>query len=142
MEDKKERAIDRIKMFVEWLIENKVVKSELAFERTCGLSNHYIKNLLSSRGGNVGCDTVAAIYDKFPAMNIKWVVTGKGGMFGTKNAEKMIEQMRLDMIAAEVIEAGEGDDEKVRDALKRVLKDHKNVLSAEDKIKLLERLLS
>lgn len=141
MEEKKGRSVDRIKEFVNWLVEHDVVKSEMAFERTCGLSNHYIKNLLASRGGNVGVDTVAAIYDKFPALNIKWVVTGKGGMFGTKNAEKMIEQMRLDMIAAEVLEASEGNEESVKEALKRVLQDNKKALSAEEKVALLERLL-
>lgn len=141
MENKKERSVDRIKDFAKWLVEHHVVRSEMAFERVCGLSNHYIKNLSATEKGNVGADTIAAIYDVFPTVSVKWLVTGKGGMFGNRNAESLVEQMRLDMVASEVLNACGDNKDGIKDALKKVLQEHKNVLSAEDKVALLERLL-
>lgn len=141
MENKKERSVDRIKEFVKWLIDHNIVKSEMAFERVCGLSNRYIKNLLATEKGNAGADTIAAIYEVFPTVSVKWLVTGKGGMFGNRNADSLVDQMRLDMVSAEVLALSGGEKGNIKDALKRVLQDHKNNLSAEDKVALLERLL-
>lgn len=137
---KNERPIDRIKVLIDWLIENKVVRSIAKFEEICGLSARYVKNLASTEKGNPGVDTIAAIYDVFPYVSLKWLITGKGNMFTVRNEQEMIEKMKLDVVAHEVLSSTNGE-RNLREALKRALLDHKDDLSAEDKIAILEKLL-
>ena len=93
-----ERPIDRIKMLADWLIENGVIKSIYAFERVCGLSKLYVRNLLATQKGNPGIEVVARIYDVFPMVSIEWLVTGRGNMWKRK-----------------------GDDEDIANAVKQIL---------------------
>lgn len=51
------------------------------FEKHTGISGGYFNNLKSS----IGSDTVLKIVDKFPEINIDWLITGKGSML--KSAE-------------------------------------------------------
>lgn len=51
------------------------------FEKHTGISGGYFNNLKSS----IGSDTVLKIVDKFPELNIDWLITGKGSML--KSAE-------------------------------------------------------
>ena len=136
-----ERPIDRIRALADWLIEKKVVKSITQFENVCGMSPKYIRNLRATEKGNPGVETIAGIYDVFPSVSLKWLVTGKGGMFPpSKNEDELVEKMRLDIIAREVL-ALTTDKNNIRDALELTLKHHKDDLTAEEKIALLERLL-
>lgn len=138
--EKKERPIDRVKEFVNWVVENDVVKTEIAFERICGFSKHYIKNLCGSEKGNVGVDTIAAIYERFPSINVKWFVTGKGGMFGNRSMEGLADALRSELIEYQVNTAKK-DSENIHETLNKVLKEHKNNLTAEEKVALLEKLI-
>ena len=98
------RAIDRIRALADWLVEKKVVKSITQFENVCGMSPKYIRNLRATEKGNPGVETIAGIYDVFPSVSLKWLVTGKGGMFPpSKNEDELVEKMRLDIIAREVL---------------------------------------
>ena len=133
-----ERAIDRIRLLAEWMVDHKVVKSVTHFESVCGLSGRYIRNLVATEKGNPGVDTVAAIYDVFPAVSIKWIVTGKGRMFTARNEEAMLAAMRLDVVSHEVLSAT-NEARDIKDALKRALR--KEDLTAEEKVALMEKLL-
>lgn len=86
----KERPIDRIKAFAQWLIDNKVIKSMYVFERICGLSLRYVKNLSATEKGNPGVEVVAKIYEVFPDMNLEWMVTGKGRMWKIRGTDEEI----------------------------------------------------
>lgn len=140
MKQKKERPIDRIKALADWLIANKVIKTLTKFEEVCGLSRHYVKNLMQTEKGNPGVDTLAAIYEVFPSVSLKWLVVGKGPMFTSRNETELIERMKLDMISHEVLAVTTGNKD-LKDALKKALVEHKDDLTADEKIALLERLL-
>lgn len=140
MKQNNERPIDRIKALADWLIANKVIKTLTKFEEVCGLSRHYVKNLMQTEKGNPGVDTIAAIYDVFPAVSLKWLVAGKGPMFTSRNEAEMVERMKLDMVSHEVLSVTTGKND-LKEALKKALVDHKDDLTADEKIALLERLL-
>lgn len=93
MEKNDERPVDRIKDFANWLIENKIIKSMYAFEKLCGLSHFYIKNLSATEKGNPGVDTIAKIYEVFPVVSLEWLVAGKGKMFKAKGTDEEIGNM-------------------------------------------------
>ena len=84
------RSVDRIRQLCDWLITNKVIKTVYAFEKVCGLSHHYIKNLAATEKGNAGVDTIAKIYDIFPAVNLEWLVCGTGKMFKIRGTDEEI----------------------------------------------------
>ena len=84
------RSVDRIKQLCEWLVAKEVIKTTYAFEKVCGLSKHYIKNLAATEKGNAGVDTIAKIYDVFPAVNLEWLVCGTGKMFKVRGTDEEI----------------------------------------------------
>ena len=84
------RPVDRISQLMQWLVDNEVLKSSYAFEKVCGLSKFYLRNLSATEKGNPGVDTIAKIYDLFPQINLEWVVTGKGKMFRIKGTDEEI----------------------------------------------------
>jgi hypothetical protein len=140
MEKNYDRGIDRINALARWLIEHKVVMSLQGFETTCGLSRYYIKNLSATEKGNPGLDVVAKIYDVFPSVNLKWLVTGKGNMFSVRNEDELAERLRIDMVTNQVLSANKTEAD-LKDALKKTLQDLKNDLTAEEKVAILEKLL-
>lgn len=75
-----ERTIDRLIKFVDWLKAGKVIKSRSEFERKCGLSYNYLYNTMFTTKSSIGSDQLAKMYDAFPMLNIKWIITGKGAM--------------------------------------------------------------
>lgn len=138
--EKKERPIDRIREFIDWLIAKKIVRSIAQFEVLCGMSKRYIQNMEATDKGNVGVDTVATIYDAFPQVSLKWLVTGNGAMFSSKNEEEIAEKIRLDIIAREVISAT-NEKKDIKEALRLTLQQYKDELTPEEKIALLEKLI-
>ena len=98
MENDNERPIDRIKQVADWLTEKKIVKSVNAFERVCGLSHLYIRNLSATEKGNPGMDVAAKIYAAFPSLNLEWLVTGKGKMWKKKEDDALINKIKSDII--------------------------------------------
>jgi hypothetical protein len=140
MEKNYERGIDRIHALANWLIDHKVVRSLQNFETVCGLSKYYIKNLSATEKGNPGLDVVAKIYDVFPSVNLKWMVTGKGNMFTVRNEEELAERLRIDMVTNQVLSANKTEAD-LKDALKKTLQDMKDDLTAEQKVAILEKLL-
>ena len=96
--EKDERPIDRIRQLVDWLIENRIVKSMSAFEKVCGLSHHYIRNLSATEKGNPGIDVAAKIYTVFPTLNLEWLVVGNGRMWKKKDDDDLVNKIKADII--------------------------------------------
>ena len=90
MEQREIRPVDRLNQLMQWLVDNEVLKSSYAFEKVCGLSKFYLRNLSATEKGNPGVDTIAKIYDVFPQINLEWVVTGKGKMFKIRGTDEEI----------------------------------------------------
>lgn len=82
-----ERPIERIKMLAQWLIEHGVVKNMLSFEKICSMSRCYVRNLMATGAGNPSIEVAANIYEVFPLVNLEWLVTGKGNMWGKRNED-------------------------------------------------------
>lgn len=83
-ETPKERPVERLRQFALWAKANGYVKGENSFERACGLSTRYITNsILGGRSGDMTTAIIARVYNKFPMLNLVWLVTGKGEMINT-----------------------------------------------------------
>ena len=83
---------------------------------------------------------VAKIYDVFPSINLKWMVTGKGNMFTVRNEDELAERLRIDMVTNQVLATNKTEAD-LKDALKKTLQDMKDDLTAEQKVAILEKLL-
>lgn len=97
-ETQEERAIDRLKIFIEYAkTELKVIKGYSSFEAYCGLGNGYISNS-DKKGkskGTIGSDLIARISDAFPMLNVKWLCSGKGNMIDdTWKYEQQISEIK------------------------------------------------
>ena len=104
------RLIERLYEF----IEHKGL-SAYAFERSCELSNGYLKKQ-SKGGGSVGSDVLEKIHHADPELSLIWLITGTGGMIFSDEA-----------------------DQEVKDAGTGYISDAEEVVSLlKDKIKLLE----
>lgn len=68
------RLIERIYEFIEYK-----GSSAYAFERSCELSNGYLKKLLKG-GGSVGSEVLEKIHRTYPELSLIWLITGKGEM--------------------------------------------------------------
>ncbi|WP_302536094.1 transcriptional regulator [Phocaeicola coprophilus] len=52
-----------------------------AFEKSIGVANGYVNSISKS----IGIDKVSLILEKYPNINIEWLLTGKGDMLKTKH---------------------------------------------------------
>lgn len=77
---KEERVIDRLMLFADWCKKGKLCKTRNDFERICGLTHNYLYNSKVNAKSSVGTDVISKIHEKFPMMNLTWVITGKGSM--------------------------------------------------------------
>ncbi len=98
MEDNTNRTVDRIYALAQWLIDKNALKSVYAFEKLCGLSKLYIRNLRATEKGNPGVDTIAKIYDALPSVSLEWLVTGRGRMFKKKDEKEVLDDVKRDII--------------------------------------------
>lgn len=73
------KAIDRIFSIIQSL-----GMSARQFDMSIGASNGYTLRMKKNKA-SVGSDILERIVEKYPFVNITWVVTGKGTMFGTEN---------------------------------------------------------
>ena len=73
------KAIDRIFSIIQSL-----GMSARQFDMSIGASNGYTLRM-KKNNASVGSDILERIVEKYPFVNITWVVTGKGTMFGTEN---------------------------------------------------------
>ena len=87
MEKKNNRPVDRIKQLAQFYVDHKVFRGVTMFERACGFSQFYVKNLCQTVHGNPGVDTIATIYRKFKVVSLEWLVLGEGKMFTVSDDE-------------------------------------------------------
>jgi len=66
--------------FADWCKKGNLCRSKSDFERVCGLTHNYLYNTSINTKSNVGVEAIIKIHDRFPMLNITWVVTGKGAM--------------------------------------------------------------
>lgn len=67
---------ERVKIFLEY---KKLTVS--AFEKSIGASNGYVNSISKS----IGVDKIELILEKYPILNIEWLLTGKGSMLKNEN---------------------------------------------------------
>lgn len=77
---KEERVIERLVKFAEWCRKGNICKSKSDFERMCGLAHNYLYNTLYNTKRSLGVDIIIKVHNKFPMLNVTWVITGKGAM--------------------------------------------------------------
>ena len=98
MSENENRPIDRVYALAQWMVEHKALKSVYAFEKLCGLSNLYIRNLRATEKGNTGVDTIAKIYDAVPSVSLEWLVMGRGRMFKKKDEKEILDDIKRNII--------------------------------------------
>lgn len=72
-----ERVIDRLILFQQSV--KKVIGGQNKFESYIGLSTGYISNMSKNSGG-ISSDVMLKLKDKFPDLNLDWLITGSGEM--------------------------------------------------------------
>lgn len=80
MAKKEQRVIERLIEFADFCKRMKMCKSRSEFERQCGLAHNYLYNSSINTKSSIGSDQLARIKERFPMMNLTWIITGKGIM--------------------------------------------------------------
>lgn len=83
--------IERMKLIIQ-----AKAHSQREFADMMGWTPQYLTNMLGCRSG-LGLNPVAAIIDKFPDINPRWFITGKGSMYDT-SAPSSLYQRTLSMV--------------------------------------------
>ncbi|QLE02776.1 hypothetical protein HX109_14830 [Galbibacter sp. BG1] len=94
------KAIDRIYSIIQSL-----GMSARQFDMSIGASNGYTLRMKKNHA-SVGSDILERIVEKYPFVNINWVVTGHGTMFGTdttSTAEQGVPERKLTYKEVEAI---------------------------------------
>ena len=73
------RTVDRINKFIEYLIGEKRISSIADFDKMCGFYYGFTANQKKGKGFMDG-ESMAAISETFPELNMDWVITGRGNM--------------------------------------------------------------
>ncbi|THD67943.1 hypothetical protein E7Z59_09850 [Robertkochia marina] len=110
------KAIDRI-----FTIIKSLGMSARQFDMSIGASNGYTLRM-KKNNASVGSDILERIVEKYPFVNINWIITGRGNMFGIESEEKSARELSFDEVEAIIeakIKANEKDDlealiEKIR----------------------------
>ncbi|WP_224482750.1 hypothetical protein [Robertkochia aurantiaca] len=92
------KAIDRI-----FSIIKSLGMSARQFDMSIGASNGYTLRM-KKNNASVGSDILERIVEKYPFVNINWIVTGRGNMFGVDEAEKSPKDYSLKEIEAMIDE--------------------------------------
>lgn len=107
------KAIDRIFSIIQSL-----GMSARQFDMSIGASNGYTLRM-KKNNASVGSDILERIVEKYPFVNINWVVTGHGTMFGTdssssevQNPEKKLTYKEVEAIIEQKIKAHQEDEMK------------------------------
>lgn len=88
------RVIDRLILFQQSV--KKVIGGQNKFESYIGLSTGYISNMSKNSGG-ISSDVMLKLKDKFPDLNLDWLITGNG---------EMLKSEKYDMVEEPPIEYG------------------------------------
>lgn len=71
------KAIDRLVLFQRHV--RKEIGGQNKFESYCGISNGYLSNM-SKNGSSTTTDIMLKVSERFPDLNINWLITGEGEM--------------------------------------------------------------
>ncbi|EIJ40232.1 hypothetical protein [Galbibacter orientalis] len=122
------KAIDRIFSIIQSL-----GMSARQFDMSIGASNGYTLRM-KKNNASVGSDILERIVEKYPFVNINWVVTGHGTMFGTDSSsaeqhmpEKKLTYKEVEAIIEQKIKAHQEDELKnLMDKIKTEISTAKN----------------
>lgn len=92
------KAIDRI-----FTIIKSLGMSARQFDMSIGASNGYTLRM-KKNNASVGSDILERIVEKYPFVNINWIITGRGNMFGIETEEKPARELTFEEVEA-IIEA-------------------------------------
>lgn len=96
------KAIDRIILFTDHLIEIRKIRSIAEFERVCDFYYGFIANQKRGKGAFDG-ESLYKIYEAYPELNMDWVVTGRGTMFYSESTSHYKEAYELATKQVEVL---------------------------------------
>ncbi|WP_224490524.1 hypothetical protein [Robertkochia flava] len=110
------KAIDRI-----FTIIKSLGMSARQFDMSIGASNGYTLRM-KKNNASVGSDILERIVEKYPFVNINWIITGRGNMFGIDAEEKPARELTFEEVEAIIdakIKANEKEDlEALMDKIK------------------------
>lgn len=94
MNEVAQKVKDRLSEFIAYLGLN-----NSTFERRCGLSNGYIRNVK----GNLGTQKLEDILKEFPQLNKEWLLFGKGSMLidSENQPENLVEEKPEDRVTVD-----------------------------------------
>jgi hypothetical protein len=101
------KAIDRI-----FTIIKSLGMSARQFDMSIGASNGYTLRM-KKNNASVGSDILERIVEKYPFVNINWIITGRGNMFGIDSEEKSPRDLSFKEVEAIIdakIKANERED--------------------------------
>jgi len=75
------RVIDRLIQFLNY---RKI--SAYSFGRVCQVANGYLKKQEKGKG-SIGSDIIERIHRSYPALNLVWLLTGKGNMLSSSQED-------------------------------------------------------
>jgi len=85
------KPIDRILLFIRYIIYEQIITSEAEFERKCGFYVGYLFNQKRGKGFMNG-ESLITISLAYPELNLDWVITGRGYMFYQGYSRKNIKR--------------------------------------------------
>jgi hypothetical protein len=91
------RLIDRLNKYLE--LQG---ISPFAFEKACGLANGYLGKQLKGKG-SVGSDILEKIANRYPELNLVWLITGKGKIQVKVSKDKESESSGMELKDVEAI---------------------------------------
>lgn len=95
-------AIDRLLVFQKYV--SKQIGGQNKFEVLCGLSIGLLNNA-SKKKGSVTIRTIERIKEKFPDLNINWIVTGEENMLVSESKQSNIDYKEAYKEAVKAIES-------------------------------------
>ena len=82
------RVIDRLILFQQSVKET--IGGQNKFEAYTGISTGYISNMNKNSGG-ISSDVMLKLKDKFPDLNLNWLITGEGEMLKSEASTKTVQ---------------------------------------------------
>lgn len=92
------RVIDRLILFQQSVKET--IGGQNKFEAYTGISTGYISNMNKNSGG-ISSDVMLKLKDKFPDLNLNWLITGEGEMLKSEASIKTVQEEGTPLLPVE-----------------------------------------